>query len=216
MLSGPIGDLYISNNMKALKTLVLSALCANQLHAQVDVNQYVSPIPQLQIIATDSLELAKTCAYQKDFANADLILTKYNLDHCDINALRLHAQLAYWMQDFDRSIALYEETLQFFPAPSAVHLDYARVLFSLVKLPKTYKLLKVYKQFDSSNVEADIMTAYIDLWNGRNQSAEKIADQILAKYPGNAEGTDIKSKLNSWTVPYAKIGMQTMSDDQPL
>ena len=216
MLSGPIGDLYISNNMKALKTLVLSALCANQLHAQVDVNQYVSPIPQLQIIATDSLELARTCAYQKDFANADLILTKYNLDHCDINALRLHAQLAYWMQDFDRSIALYEETLQFFPAPSAVHLDYARVLFSLVKLPKTYKLLKVYKQFDSSNVEADIMTAYIDLWNGRNQSAEKIADQILAKYPGNAEGTDIKSKLNSWTVPYAKIGMQTMSDDQPL
>ena len=216
MLPGPFGGLQISNNMKTLKTLVLSALIANQLHAQVDVSPYISPIPQLHIIATDSIDLARTCAYQKDFANADLILTKYNHDHCDINALRLHAQLIYWMQDFDRSIALYEETLQYFPAPSPVHLDYARVLFSMAKLPKAYKLLKVYKQFDSSNAEADIMTAYIDLWNGRNKAAEKTANQLLAKYPGNAEATDIKGKINSWTVPYAKIGMQSMSDDQPM
>ena len=216
MLPGQASDLHISNNMKTLKTLVLSALFVNQLHAQVDVSQYIQPVAQLHIIATDSIELARTCAYQKDFANADLILTKYNAEHCDINALRLHAQLIYWMKDFDRSIALYEETLQFFPAPSPVHLDYARVTYSLGKFPKTQKLLKIYKQFDSSNAEADIMTAYIDLWNGKNKSAQKIAEQLLAKYPGNAEATDIMSKIHSWTVPYAKAGMQIISDDQPV
>jgi len=76
--------------------------------------------------------------------------------------------------------------------------------------------LTLYQQFDTTNAEAQIMTAYLNLWNGKVGLAGKEAGQLLQKYPGNKEATDIINTITSWTVPYIKTGTQFLSDDQPM
>ncbi|HYJ37941.1 MAG TPA: hypothetical protein VEV87_04970, partial [Chitinophagaceae bacterium] len=203
--------------MKPLKTVLLSFFVVSQLAAQINIGRdSISIVPETIAIAIDTIALAKSCAYQKDFENADLLLTKYNVDHVDIHALRLHAQVLYWMKAFGRSIEVYEKAIHIFPEPSALHVDYARVLFSLNKLPKAHRLLNAYRNHDSINVEAIIMTAYIELWNGKIGAAGKKAELVLKTYADNAEAKDIKSNISNWTVPYIKTGVEILSDDQPL
>ncbi len=202
--------------MKTLKYLLFSFFIVNQLHAQIEVPAYVNPSAQLNTIGIDTLVLARNIAYQKEFETANQLLTIYNANHTDFDGISLQALVLYWMNDFDHSVDLYEKAIKLFPNPSSLYLDYARVQYSLNKLPKVRQLLHEYRKFDSTNVEADIMTAYIDLWNGKNESAKKIAGQLLQKYPGNAEATDIINKINEWTVPYLKAGTQFISDDQPV
>jgi tetratricopeptide (TPR) repeat protein len=185
-------------------------------HVEVNVGSYVNPTAHLDELYMDTLTLARNIAYQKDFETADKLLTQYNNDHTDLNALRLHAQVLYWMKAFDRSTALYEKAMTIFPNPSGLHLDYARVSFNLGKLSKAKSLLSIYRQVDSTNVEADIMNAYLKLWTGKLASANKRADKILQQYPTNVEANDIKKTIGMWTVPYVKAGTQFFSDDQPV
>jgi len=202
--------------MKSLKCLVISFIVVSQLHAQVDVGTYVDPSYKLDLVIMDTVTLARNCAYQKEFQKADELLTAYNANHTDFYGLSLHALVLYWMQSFDRSTALYEKAINLFPQPSSLYLDYARVLYGLNKLSKASKLLDTYRQYDSANAEAQIMTAYMKLWNGRLAQAGSIAKDLLKKYPTNTEATDIVSKINNWTIPYVKAGTQIISDDQPL
>jgi tetratricopeptide (TPR) repeat protein len=189
--------------MKKLTCLLFTYILLGQLHAQV--NQ-----------TPDTVSLARSLAYKKNFTSADRLLLEYNRNHNDINALRLHAQVLYWMKAFDRSIEVYEKAISVFREPSLLHLDYARVLYNLNRLTKAERLLEAFRAFDSSNAEAEIMIAYIKLWNGRVAEAEKAAKSILKKYPGNAEATDILTQIKWNTVPYIKTGITFQGDDQPL
>jgi len=212
---------FYFQNMKTLKCLLFSFFVVSQLHAQTNVgSDTIAPARTTDTIAIassiDTISFARTSAYQKDFEKADQLLTSYNANHLDFHALSLHALVLYWMKAFDRSIEVYEKAINSFPEPSSLHLDYARVAFNLNKLVKARKLLNTYRHFDSTNVEADIMTAYLDLWNGKIALARKRAGQLLEKYPTNAEAKDIMGKINYWTVPYFKIGTEILSDDQPL
>src|SRR5262245_9732093 len=120
-----ITELYF-NRMKSLTCLLASILIVNYLNAQT---------PE----TTDTIALARSSAYQKDFEKADQLLTKYNANHSDFHGLSLHAQVLYWMKAFNRSIEVYEKAIQSFPQPSSLYLDYARVEFNLGKLSKTRK-----------------------------------------------------------------------------
>jgi len=204
--------------MKTLKCLLLCLCIGSQLTAQIDLGipTVITRAPDFNVIVPDTITLARNCAYQKDFQKSDELLTRYNADHTDFSGLSLHAQVLYWMQAYDRSITVYEKTIQTFPAPSSIHLDYARVLFSLGKLSKASRLLEIFSEFDSTNAEAAIMTGYIELWNGHIQSAKKISNQLLSRYPGNAEAKDILNKINYYTVPVVKAGTEIISDDQPM
>jgi predicted Zn-dependent protease len=108
----------------------------------------------------DTIEYARSKAYEKDFIEADKLLTEYNRFHKDVNALRLHAQVLYWMKNFDRSIEVYERTISKFPNIAVVKLDYGRMSFELGKQKKAQALLNDFITTDSFNVEANIMLSY--------------------------------------------------------
>ena len=204
--------------MKTLKCLLLSFCIGSQLTAQIGLGMHtiVFREPEFLYFKSDTLTQARCWAYLNEFEHADLLLARYNARHADIHALDLHGQVLYWMQAFDRSVIVYEKAIRLFPEPSSLHLAYARVLYGLNRLSKSEALLKAYKLYDSSNVEADIMRAYIDLWNGKTTSAGKKAGLLLQQYPGNAEANDILGKIQQYTAPYFKTGMEFFSDDQPL
>ena len=163
----------------------------------------------------DTLELARNSAYQKDFATADSLLSAYNKNHKDVHALRLHAQVLYWTKDFNGALALYEKTLLLFPDEAVVKLEYGRTLFNLNKLSKARAILDDYMKTDSSNAEANIMRAYIDLWNGHMAAAKRRSLLLLKLYPGNADAEAILDKVRYYTAPYLKASAGFSSDDQP-
>jgi hypothetical protein len=203
--------------MKTLKCLLISFVLVSRLQAQINLTGNTIPTEIIRSITipVDTISLARSLAYEKNFATADRLLTKYNADHSDIHGLALHAQVFYWMKANDRSIKTYEKALKLFPA-SSIQLDYARMLFQSGRLKQARVRLKAYEMHDSANVEADIMTAYINLWNGKTGPAAKIAGQVLQKYPGNEEAKDVIRQISNYTMPYLKTGTEYFSDDQPL
>ncbi len=164
----------------------------------------------------DTIEYARSKAFEKDYSVADKLLTEYNRFHKEVNALRLHAQVLYWMKQFNRSIEVYEKTLSNFPGISVVKLDYGRLLFELGKLKKAQALLNDFITNDSLNVEANIMLSYINMWSGQNKAAKDRANLILKQYPDNKDAISILNQINIYTTPYISAGTNFQSDDQPL
>src|SRR5688572_8515887 len=190
--------------MKTLKCLLLSLCIGCQLSAQYapgihrvvysipsfirfetnsiararNLDNIVFSTPSFLRYETDTIVRARNCAYAKQFDCADYLLSRYHSGQHKIDALALHGQVLYWMQHFDRSMAVYEKALQLSPPPSSFHLEYARVLYGSKKLTKAAAMLNLYRQYDSTNVEAEIMTAYIDLWNGKLEPAGNKANLV--------------------------------------
>src|SRR5688572_4362736 len=212
--------------MKTLRSFLLTFCIASQLAAQVGnqftaytnlrVDSFVTSSRDFVIMERDTLTLARMCAYSNYFQEADYLLTKYNAAHADIHGLGLQAQVLYWMQAFDRSVSIYDKAIRMYPEPSPLYLDYARVLYGLHRLQTAESLLKTYRLIDSSNVEADIMMAYIHLWNGQFEMAGKRANHLLKQYPERAEAKDILRKITNYSAPYYITGIEFLSDDQPL
>jgi hypothetical protein len=207
-----IADTTATDTLAAPETVIMDTIKTNP----IVINALAPDKIIIDPVITDTLSEARSMAYGKNFETADRLLTKYNKDHTDIHALRLHAQILYWMKAFDRSTNVYEHAIRLFPQPSSLHLDYARVLYQSSKLPETRRMLKLYRQYDSSNVEAEVMYAYLNLWNGKTGVAKKKAEWLLQKYPGNAEATDILNQVGNYTTPYLRTGTEFLSDDQPL
>ena len=142
-------------------------------------------------------------------------MTEYNRFHTDFNALRLHAQVLYWMKNFDRSIKVYDQTISLFPNVSAVKLDYGRVMFEMGKHTKAQDLLTDHLIDDSLNIEANTMMAYLNMWSGHQKKAIKRANMVLKQFPDNKEALDILNEINIITAPYVSAGTNFQSDYQP-
>ncbi|MDB5222104.1 MAG: hypothetical protein JWN83_771 [Chitinophagaceae bacterium] len=164
----------------------------------------------------DTIEFARSKAYEKKFTEADRLLTQYNLGHNDINALRLHAQVLYWMKDFNRASEVYEKTLVSFPDQHVVKLDYGRMLFETGKLSHAQLLLEDYRTYDSANAEVNILLARLYYWNGHIQKAKERVADVLKPYPDNPTALGILAEINTLTAPYIRLRGIYISDDQPL
>ena len=164
----------------------------------------------------DTLEYARDQAYSKKFYVADSLLTVYNANNADINGLRLHAQVLYWMKEFGRSITTYEKALMLFPDVKVVLLDYGRMLWELNKLSKADAVLNEYLLYDGQNAEANILLAYINYWNDQIKTAKEKLDKVLTTSPGNEQALALLNEIIVATAPYVKSGGHFASDDQPL
>ncbi|ARK09208.1 hypothetical protein A6C57_02085 [Fibrella sp. ES10-3-2-2] len=47
----------------------------------------------------DMLAFARSIAYKKNFAEADRLLSRFTSTKNEVNALRLHARVLYWMKE---------------------------------------------------------------------------------------------------------------------
>jgi tetratricopeptide (TPR) repeat protein len=164
----------------------------------------------------DTIEFARSKAYEKNFTEADVLLTTYNLNHTDINALRLHAQILYWMQEIKRSSEVYEKALTSFPEMPVVKLDYGRMLFETGKLPHSQLLLEDYRLHDSSNAEVNILLSRLYYWSGHIKKAKARLQDVLKPYPDNPTALSILTEINNAAAPFIRMRGIYTSDDQPL
>jgi tetratricopeptide (TPR) repeat protein len=165
---------------------------------------------------TDTVNLARSLAYEKKFDEANNLLTLYTSHHTDANAFRLQALVLFWMKKSDEATAVYEKTLNLFPDVAAVKQDYGSMLYQLNKFSQARQLLKEYLIFDSTHQETIKMLGYIDLWTGHITAAKKKAALLKRLQPGNADADYILQQIADYTAPYIKLQGATYTDDQPL
>ena len=198
-----INPIHIFSPMK--KMIILFSVIFSILHVNAQTTNVI-----------DTIELARSKAYAKNFTEADKLLAQYNLHHNNINALRLHAQVLYWMKDFNRSSEVYEKSIASFPDQYVVKLDYGRMLFEIGKLTHAQFMLEEYKQSDPVNPEVNILLSKLYYWSGHIKTARERLQDVLKPYPDNPTALNILNEINNATAPYIKLGGTYSSDDQPL
>ncbi len=164
----------------------------------------------------DTLELARTKAYAKHFAEADKLLSAYNAAHRDLNGLRLQAQVLVWAGENEKASDVYEKTISQFPQVDVVKLDYGRLLFQLYSFSKAKTRLNDYLIHDPKNAEANLLLAYIDNQEGKTQQANKRTNDLLKWYRDYADAAGLLQQINYKTALTATVGGGYTKDDQPL
>lgn len=164
----------------------------------------------------DTVKYARELAYEKNFKEADRILSLYNKKGNDVYGLWLQAQIVYWMGETDKALNLYKILLDKNPEMDDLHLDYGRVLFESGKLNQAKQVLRKYLKINPTHVESLIMLTYIDFWNGKISKSKNQAEQLLKSYPDNIMVRKLFNEIMLLSAPYVKAGSTFFSDDQPL
>jgi tetratricopeptide (TPR) repeat protein len=165
---------------------------------------------------TDTIEIARQLAYNKNYTKAVTLLETFELNHPkDINSVRLHAQILYWMNHFENAFQLCENALKNIPN-QYIKLDYARMLFEQYQLQRAEEILIDYLKSDKSNVEANNMMGTISYWNGNPGLAKSYFKLVIKRYPKNEWALRYLNEINIHTAPYLKFISNYNDDTQPL
>lgn len=165
----------------------------------------------------DSIESARKLSYEKKYEEALILLKSFEKNHPnEINSVRLHAQVLYWMKEYKAALELCETFLKANPNSDFLKLDYGRMLFNLQRWSKAKLILTNYLATDASNVEAQNMLATITFWQGKIANSKTQFNSVLQNYPSNEWALDYLSQLKLATAPYVKITGGYNSDTQPF
>lgn len=160
------------------------------------------------------LAQAQKSAYAGNFAGADALLNAENNNDPEI--LSFHAQVLYWMEDFERAEKVHKEIQRLYPGIDEAKLEYGRFLYNLGKINRAEILLKEYLQKAPDHAEANLMLAHIEIWNGNIGKAKERASKMAADYPDNSDFDALIEDLHQLTAPVVKASGTAYSDDQPL
>ncbi len=177
---------------------------------------FIITIANCQTVPADTVNLARSKAYEKRFSEANDLLTLYNAHNNDQYAIQLQAQVLYWMKEFKNAELLYEEGIGRYPDFISLKLDYARMLYQLNKTARARVLFLEVLTANEKNAEANIAVAWIDLQNGHISLTKKRAQYITTIFPDNIEAESILLKIEELTALYLKLQTGAYSDDQPL
>ncbi len=176
--------------------------------SKLSIAQYTNP--------TDTLESARQLSYSKKYPEAIHLLKAFEIDHPkDINSVRLHAQILYWMKDYEKAFQLCEKTIKN-NSNLYIKLDYARMLFEQYQLKRADQILTDYLKSDKTNVEANNMMGTISYWNGNPGVAKSYFISVLKRYPKNDWALRYLNEINLHTAPYLKFISNYNDDTQPL
>ncbi|MBL0049911.1 MAG: hypothetical protein IPP32_17650 [Bacteroidetes bacterium] len=165
----------------------------------------------------DTTETARQLSYIHKYAEADALLTAFEKTHPnDINAVRLHAQILYWMKDYSAALNLCSSYLKNNPEWHFLKLDYARMLYELQQWKKAKVVLIEYQVAGNSNIEAKNMLATIAYWQGKTKTSEKLFNAVLNYYPTNEWAKNYLNEIKNAKAPYAKLTSCYSSDTQPM
>lgn len=165
---------------------------------------------------TDTVEVARNLSNQKKFQEAADLLKQYETRNLkNINAVRLHAQVLYWMKDFDGALYLLAHAMEINPNPY-LQFDYGRMLFELNRLDEAEKIMEDYLTKDAQNVEALNTLGTIAYWKGEPTKAKTYFNKVLKKYPTNEQALKFIVEINDSNRPYINLSGGYGSDTQPL
>lgn len=165
----------------------------------------------------DTIETARKLAYGKKYVDAVSLLSAYETKHpAEINSVRLHVQILYWMKEYKAVSDVCETYLKNNPKQYCLKLDYGRILFESKKYDKAKAVISDYLKTDGGNVEAKNMLGTIAYWQGQPNTAILYFEDVLHQYPTNEWALRLIKEINQSTAPYVLLNSSYTNDTQPM
>lgn len=165
---------------------------------------------------TDTVELARSLAYEKKFNEADQLLTIYNASGQNVYGLWLQAQVAYWKNEIARSEELYAQAINAFPEENGLKLSFGKMLWEAAQFKKARTQLENFLLSAPGHIEATMLLAYLDYWNSHTANAKKRLVGLLEREPENVEAQKLYAEISGSSAPVVALELQNLSDDQVL
>ncbi len=167
--------------------------------------------------SADTLNKVKQLKTSGSIKQAFALLKSYYKNHsADFNTTWLYAQTAYTNNRFKLSKKLYQKAAEAQPANYYLKLDYASTLVNIADFKQAKPILAAYKSYDSTNTKLLVDLAKIDLAQGNYNGAQKEANTVLTKEPGNTDALAVLDQLNFAKASWVKVKANYNIDSQPL
>lgn len=165
----------------------------------------------------DTLALAHNLTTEKAFGKAASLLAQYEKAHpTNTDAVRLHLQLLYWLNQLPEAAELYRRFSSQQPAATSLQLDYGRILYETKQYPKAKAVLEPLLQKEPGNVEALTMLGIMNYYESDFSAAAGYLNRVLATYPDNPTAKVFAEKIKAARAPYLRVYTTYRSDDQPV
>jgi tetratricopeptide (TPR) repeat protein len=134
----------------------------------------------------------------------------------DVEAVRLHAQTLYWLQDFDRARAAYASAFAQHPEHEGLRIEYARMLAETGNLRGARRLLEDGSSRSGSSADAEALLGTILYWSGDLTGAKRQFLEALKKAPGHQAAARQLDEIEAVSASWVRIAPSVWDDDQPL
>ncbi len=167
--------------------------------------------------SADTLNKVKQLKGKGKYRDSYKLLKLYYKSHdADFNTTWLFAQVSYLSKHLKRSKQLYKKAALAQTSNYYLKLDYANTLVNLADYNKALPLLNDYKNYDPTNIKAELGLAKVYLAQGNFELVEKNIRLILAQEPGNADALVLLDQLHLAKASSLKIKGAYTIDSQPL
>jgi tetratricopeptide (TPR) repeat protein len=164
----------------------------------------------------DTLALAQKLTTDKAFNTAAVLLGHYEKAHpTNLDAVRLHLQLLYWLNRLPEAGDLYNRASRQ-PGATSLQLDYGRILYERKQYPQAQVVLEPLLQQEPGNIEALTMLGIMSYYEDKAPQAVAYLTKVLAIYPDNPIAKAFAHQIKTARAPYVQLAATYRTDDQPL
>jgi Tfp pilus assembly protein PilF len=163
---------------------------------------------------TDTIELANSLVSSKKYTQAiSLLESMAATSPNNLEPLRLHGKILYWMNDFDGALLFYKKASVKHPS---IQLDQAKLLLDLYRLNEAREVFTEYLKKDSKNIDALNSLGLIAYYQGRTQSAKEHFSEVNKIAPENEQANKYTAMIADAARPNLHLYGSYADDSQPL
>lgn len=163
---------------------------------------------------TDTIELANSLVSSKKYTQAISLLKRMAARNPNnIEPLRLHGKILYWMNDFEGALLFYKKASVKHPT---LQLDQAKLLLDLYRLNEAREVFTDYLKKDSKNIEVLNSLGLIAYYQGRTQSAKEHFSEVKKIAPDNEQANKYMATITEAARPNLHLYGSYADDSQPL
>ncbi|GEM_PF-2242933 len=168
-------------------------------------------------VSNQDIEKIKKDIANHYFKSAETKLESiYSQDKSNATINWLYAYTLSQLGKYNKSKALYENTIDLLPNSNELKLEYAQTLLKMGKLNEAKNIISKLKNTNLEPSTVLLTEAEILFWNGEYNKANGVLTQIDQKYPKNSVTKDLKNRIKKAQATYITISGNYMSDNQPL
>jgi tetratricopeptide (TPR) repeat protein len=152
-----------------------------------------------------------------DLAGALQLLEAVLAEHPDdVEAARLLAQTLYWVRDFARARAAYEEAVLRHRGHVQLRLEYGRMLVETGDRATARAVLRPLREVPAARAEAEALLGTLAYWDGDLTAARDFFMSALRADPAQRDAARQLREVETLIAPWLRVSATLWHDDQPL
>ncbi len=167
--------------------------------------------------SADSIQAATLLRNEGKFDEALALISAYEVTHPDnINTIRLHGQLLYWLKDYEKADEYLQNAITNHPNNHLIKLDLASILYELGQLNRAQRLFEEILEKDPTNIDALMILGTIEYWHYNYRKGLAYFEKIIQIDSSNAAALHIILDIKKIIGPEFYFSAAYFKDNQPL